>query len=363
MTIDTHPNTPLSWLSVSLVTGEVIAELPDLQCDSIEYHLMEGCTADAALPWDNIPDNWFDALLPGGVALLLVRDEEPLWGGIVTDMQRDADGPSIALKLETIEAYLDSCPVGDKTYTQSLQTEIGRDIVQKWAIDGMRNCLVATADDSDQRRDRTYQDQDDKSVLSAIQELAGIEDGPEWGSWWERQDDGSYRCHIHFSDHYGATEPVTEFSLPQTTQFQLDYQFGKDTGATRVRAVSTADGDTRPSSGWIISPDPYRPVWSLTFTPSTSITDIEQLTGHATAKSISVKDGAKPVNIVLDLLTAPKLGVEWTPGDMVRWDIDYTSDRFPDLSEGVMRIIGYKIEWSGSWTITPITQKEATDGQ
>lgn len=353
-----HPNSPLTWYSVSLVTGEVIAELPDLQCDSVEYHLMEGCTANAKLPWKNIPVNWADVILPGGVAMLLIRDEQPQWGGIVTDAQRDPDGADISLKLETIEAYLDSCPVGDASYSQSAQTQIGRDLVQRWAIDGMRNCLTATADASGTRRDRSYKDPDGKSVLSAIQELAGVENGPEWGSWWEHNPDGSYRCRIHFSDHYGLTEPSTEFSLPSMTSFQLDHEYGSGSGANRIRAVSSADGDTQPTSGWIDHEDPSRPIWPLSFTPSTSITDTDVLKDHAKAKLTRLHGGTKTISIGLDMLTAPKLGTEWTPGDVVRWDVDDAIERFPDLGEGTMRVIGYKIEWTGSWTITPITKME-----
>lgn len=358
-----HANDPLTWLSVSLVTGEVIAELPGLQCDSVEYHLMEGCTATASLPWDHMPDNWLDAILPGGVALLLVQDEQPLWGGIVTDQQRDPDGPAVTLKLETIETYLDACPVGDAIYQQSLQTQIGRDIVQRYAIDGMHNCLIASADYSDMRRDRSYQSQDDKSVLSVIQELTGVEDGPEWGTWWERTQDGTYLCRIHFSDHYGQTDPVTEFSLSAMSGFTLDQAYGNGTGANQIRAVSTADGDTRPTSGWITTPHPNRPTWPLSFTPSTSITSTDILKSHANAKLNQLRNGTSNITIDLDLLTAPKLGVEWTPGDTVKWDIDDAATRFPDLTTGILRIIGYKIAWTGSWTITPITQEADINGQ
>ncbi|MCI1831554.1 MAG: hypothetical protein LKI88_00855 [Bifidobacterium sp.] len=353
--------TSLTWLSVSLVTGEVIAELPNFQCTSVEYHLMETTTASGELPWDGIPVNWYDALLPRGVALLLAQDGVPLWGGVVKDAKRTPSGESIAIQLETIECYLDSCPVGDVTYTQESQTQIVADLIQRFAITDMRNCLTVASDASSTLRDRQYKDSDDKSVLSAIQELSNVINGPEWGCWWRQNGSGGYECAIRVCDHYGSTAPVTGFDLMAMTDFSVDYEYSSGSGANRVRAVSTAEGDVRPTSGWITSDDSTRPVWSYSYTPSTSITSTDTLLAHAQAKLDALRNGTRTLVIALDLLSAPKLGVEWFVGDVVYWDVGDAADRFPDLSSSTARVIGFQISWSESWTLTPILQ-EVDDG-
>lgn len=345
----------LSWVAVSLVDGRPICDLPYLQADTLEYHLMEGTTQSLRLPYDHLPVNWEQATLPGGVAYILTQDEHPIWGGILMDVQMDLADAAFDLKVDTVETYLERPGTGDLEYRQKPQTWIVADIVQRAAITGMRNCLVAKYGDSTVLRDRSYKDTDDKSVLSAIQELANVQNGPEWGHWWELTDKGAYRCVVAARDHYGSVEPVTDFTLSQMTSFGWELDASGTALANRVRAVSTADGDVRPTSSWYSFYDPDRPVWPLSFTPSTSIKDPATLDSHAARMLASRCKGAESRDMGMDLLTAPRLGVEWMPGDMVRWDVTGAGSRMRDgETEGVSRVIGYRISFQGSWTLTPI---------
>lgn len=351
----------LSWVAVSLVDGHPICDLPYLQADTLEYHLMEGTTQSLKLPYDHLPVNWEAATLPGGVAYILTQDEHPIWGGILVDVTSSLAGDALDLKVDTIETYLERPGTGDLEYRQKPQTWIVADIVQRAAITGMRNCLVAKYGDSTILRDRSYKDTDEKSVLSAIQELANIQNGPEWGHWWELTDKGTYRCVIEAKDHYGSTSPVTDFTLSQMTGFVRERDASDTALANRVRAVSTADGDVRPSSSWHSYYDPDRPVWPLSFTPSTSIKDVATLESHAARRLAYRARGTLTHSVDLDLLTAPRLGVEWMPGDMVRWDVTGADSLMPGDTEGIARVIGYRISFQGSWTLTPILQEGAKE--
>lgn len=347
----------LSWVAVSFVDGHPICDLPYLQADTLEYHLMEGTTQEMRLPYDHRPVNWEQATVEGGVAYILTQDETPIWGGILTNVQDDLAGEATELKVDTIETYLERPNTGDLEYRRKPQTWIVADIVQRAAITGMRNCIVARSGDSRILRDRSYKDTDEKSVLSAIQELAGVQDGPEWGHWWELSDDGSYRCVITARDHVGSVEPVTDFTLSQMTGFARERDATGTALANRVRAVSTADGDVRPASSWRSYDDPLRPVWPLSFTPSTSIKDVATLEAHAARRLASRCKGTVSHNASLDLLTAPRLGVEWMPGDTVRWDVTGADSRMPGDTEGAARVVGYRVGFQGSWTLTPILQE------
>lgn len=347
----------LSWVAVSLVDGRPICDLPYLQADTLEYHLMEGTTQEMRLPYDHLPVNWEQATVEGGVAYVLTQDETPIWGGILVDVRSDLAGDALDLKVDTIETYLERPGTGDLEYRRKPQTWIVADIVQRAAITGMRNCIVARSESSQVLRDRSYKDTDDKSVLSAIQELANVQDGPEWGHWWELTDKGSYRCVIEAKDHYGSVEPVTDFTLPQMTAFERERDATGTALANKVRAVSTADGDVRPASSWRSYDDPLRPVWPLSFTPSTSIKDVVTLEAHAARRLASRCKGTVSHSVGLDLLTAPRLGVEWMPGDTVRWDVTGADSRMPGDTEGVARVVGYRVDFQGSWTLTPILQE------
>ena len=351
----------LSWVAVSLVDGHPICDLPYLQADTLEYHLMEGTTQALRLPYDHLPVNWEQATLPGGVAYILTQDEHPIWGGILMDVQMDLADAAFDLKVDTVETYLERPGTGDLEYRQKPQTWIVADIVQRAAITGMRNCITAKYGDSMVLRDRSYKDTDDKSVLSAIQELANIQNGPEWGHWWELTDKGTYRCVIEARDHYGSTSPVTDFTLSQMTGFVREQDASDNALANRVRAVSTADGDVRPSSSWQSYYDPDRPVWPVSFTPSTSIKDVATLESHAAQRLAARACGTVTHSVDLDLLTAPRLGVEWMPGDMVRWDVTGADSLMPGDTEGIARVIGYRISFQGSWTLTPILQEGAKE--
>lgn len=351
----------LSWLAVSLVDGKPICELPCLQAGTLEYHLMEGTTQELSLPYDRLPVNWEAATLVGGVAYILLQGETPIWGGILMSAKDALSGDAMQLKVDTIETYLERPGTGDLVYKSRPQTWIVCDIIQRAAIRGMRNCIAADYEPSAIRRDREYKDTDDKSVLSAIQELANVQDGPEWGHWWTVRDDGSFRCVITARDRYGSRNPSADFSLPAMAGWEREHDATGTALANKVRAVSTADGDVRPSSGWVSYQDPSRPVWPLSYTPSTSIKDVSTLESHARRRLSSRKTGAVSRSVDLDLLTAPRLGEDWMPGDMVSWDITGTGARMPGDTTGRARVIGYRISFQGSWTLTPILQEGDKD--
>ena len=76
------------FLAVSLTSGIVLAEFPDLQVSKLSYRFEETTSDTVMLPWVNIPSNWGEATIPYGVAILLVHGSTVLWGGIVVKRER-----------------------------------------------------------------------------------------------------------------------------------------------------------------------------------------------------------------------------------------------------------------------------------
>lgn len=350
------------FLAVSLVDGTVLAELPDLQLTRLSYRFEEPTSETALLPWHNICRNWSEATMPYQVAVLLVRGETVLWGGIVVKRERSLEGNGISLTLVTVEHYLDSVFVGNHSYVDRDQCDIVKDLVSS-TLAGHRFNLLVEASPSSVRRDRTYDAVSNKTLLSVLQELANVLNGPEWCTMWRRLDDGRYTPVLKVADHIGSSTVATTFDESVMTSFTVTEDYTNGYGANWVLAVSTADADDRPQSDVMTVDQPNRPVVEYVFQPSSSITNKDTLNAHAQSTLLQMVDGTRTVKMGLSLLSAPMIYQEWQPGDLISWDVADERGFFTGFSQGSARIIGYELNFTGVWTITPILQDEVTNAE
>lgn len=344
--------TDFQWLAVELVSGEPIAELPDLQVSKLSIRMEEITDCDAQLPYDNRPVNWLDATAPYKVALLLVHNNVVLWGGIVIKRERSLGGSSVSLTLATVEHYLDSVYITTANYSQLEQTIIIQNLVGMTA--GHRFPISCTAYASSIKRDRNYTADQDKSVLSAMQELSKVINGPEWVSGWQVNDDGeTYSPLIVAGDHIGSSTPVTTFDSTVLDSFTVLEDYSTGYGANRVQASSTAEGEVKPTSSWHSSEDASRPLIEYKYTPSTSIVNTAVLDQHAQQKLVELQDGTTTVSFSASLMDAPQLDSDWKVGDVIEYDVSDDTGQFPDFHHGLLRIIGYDLDFQGAWILTP----------
>lgn len=350
------------FLAVSLVDGTVLAELPELQLTRFSYRFEESTSETALLPWHDICRNWDEVTMPYQVAVLLVRGETVLWGGIVVKRERSLESGGITLTLVTVEHYLDSVHVGNHSYSNRDQCDIVKDLVTS-TIAGHRFNILVEASPSSIRRDRNYDAESDKTLLSVLQELANVLNGPEWCTMWRKLDDGRYTPVLKVADHIGSSTVVTTFDENVMTSFTVTEDYTSGYGANWVLAVSTADAGKRPQSDVTTVVQSNRPVVEHVFQPSSSITNKETLNAHAQSTLLQMMDGTRTVKIGLSLLAAPMIYQEWQPGDLISWDIDDSRGFFTGFSVGSARIVGYEIDFAGVWTITPVLQDEVTDAE
>lgn len=350
------------FLAVSVVDGTVLAELPELQLTRLSYRFEEPTSETALLPWHNICSNWNEATMPYQVAVLLVRGETVLWGGIVVKRERGLESEGVTLTLVTVEHYLDSVHVGNHSYSNRDQCDIVKDLVSS-TLAGHRFNLLVEASSSMVRRDRVYDAESDKTLLSVLQELANVLNGPEWCTMWRRLDNGRYAPVLKVADRIGSPTVVTTFDESVMTSFTVTEDYTSGYGANWVLAVSTADAGDRPQSDVMTVVQPNRPVVEHVFQPSSSITQKDTLNAHAQSTLLQMMDGTKTVRIGVDLLAAPMIYQEWQPGDLISWDIDDSRGFFTGFSKGSARIVGYEIDFTGVWTITPVLQDEVTDAE
>lgn len=342
------------FLAVSLTSGAVLAEFPDLQVAKLSYRFEETTSETMVIPWRNIPSNWNEATNPYGVAILLVRDSTVLWGGIVVKRERALQGSGLSLTVVTVEHYLDSVYVKDHVYSNRDQCEIVVDLVATTLKDH-RFMLSIEASPSAVRRDRTYEESSDKTLLSVLQELSNVQNGPEWCTSW-RNVGGRYVPVLTVADRIGSVTPATTFDESVMTAFRVLEDYTAGYGANMVWAVGDTTGETSLRSDTMVAEQSSRPVVEHVVRPSSSITRKETLDAHASASLQRLRDGTNTMSMTLSLLAAPIVYEEWRPGDVVAWTVSDDDGRFTGFDHGEARVVGYDIDFSGVWTITPTLQ-------
>lgn len=342
----------VQWLAVSLASGFVLAEFPDLQATRLSYRFEETTSGTVMIPWRNIPANWDEATVPYCTAIVLVRGSTVLWGGIVVKRERTLQGDGLSLTLAAVEHYLDSVYVRNHAYSGWEQTWIASDLVTS-TLEGHRFVLDVETSSSTVHRDRTYEESSDKTLLSVLQELSNVQDGPEWCTSW-RADSGRYVPVLTIADRIGSLTPVTTFDESVMTSFKVSEDYTAGYGANMVVAVGDTTGETQLRSDVMVADQSYRPVVEHVVRPSSSITRKETLNAHAFSALQQLRDGTNTVDITLSLMAAPTVYEEWKPGDVVAWTVADDTGRFTGFADGEARVVGYDLDFSGVWTITPV---------
>lgn len=310
--------------------------------------------------------DWRAATEPGRsmMALLDEDTEQPLWAGMVTRRHSDA-GDWVSVDLVTHEGYFDRRYTGDHTYSGSDQATIAADLLSDALAEGVQ--MTVDAPLTGQLRERTYASDEDKTVLSALDELAGIVNGIEWTvdlQWADNANRTALERVVRVRARVGvaSTRPPAVFAMPgAVTDFKYLEDYSAGSGANEVRATSSGEGDTRPESSRWQAVLPGWPVYEHRFTPSTSIVNTSVLDSHAQAELEQTWDGLKQLELTARASAAPRLGEAWSLGDDVA--VQLTCPRFPARLDadgalvsgyaGIVRAVGWEYDLDGD-TVKPL---------
>lgn len=356
----------LSWVSVNANDGSIIADLPNLRVDgALKRTIGRHESQSAVLPLDGAPLNWQTATRKKSVFLVALDEPTegetrglPVWGGMVTSREPN-ESSELPLSLVTAEDYFNDRFVGDETFSAWTQNDIVEYLVDKYAgTDGIP-IRVAKLPGANPARDRTYLDAEDKTLYAVLDELSGIIGGPEWTITWEWVDERSLGLVLTVGARIGAAAPAglgpsSWFHLPgnvQKASLKDGYQRGD--GANDVMAVSSGSADARPQSPRQVATDDGRPKIEYRWSPSTSITEIATLTGHAQRALAGMKGGA----VALAITATREETDTFSLGDDVGFDL--TSLAWPNGISGTARAIGVEIT---DTTITPVLDISGIEG-
>lgn len=361
-----------AWLATEILTGRIIADLPNLSIDTVKRTLMKYDSVQGELPLPTAPENWERVLLPKASCLHLVDGDVPVWGGITLDAER-TDADVLPVSVATVESYFADRYVGDVTYSRVGQNLIVKDLVERYAARGPNGGIpirVVVLDGPGVLRDREYKDRGGKTLYSALRELAGVEGGPEWTVEWEwLHDPERITPVLYVGTRVGVAPapgllPAAVFEMPGPVRaVSTTHSYKAGAGANDVMAYSTANGDEQPQSQHMVTRDAERPTIEYRWSPSSSITEISTLDSHARAKAAEMAGGSRVTSLTAVAQDAPRLGLEWSIGDDVGYVIGgpdrfgaETVPAFPGGFSGVARAIGWELALGEIDVVTPVLQ-------
>ncbi|WP_055527230.1 hypothetical protein [Streptomyces graminilatus] len=353
----------LAWFGCDLQTGGIIEDLPALTpSGALSRRLGDLTTLQATLTLPGAPRGWAEATAPGATLLVAVdtATDTPLWAGAVVSRE-GGSGQSVQLGAATLERYLDGRYPGTQTLIGADQAAVVTALVTPALTDGPP--LVIDAPATGVTLDYLTQDGDDKTILSCLQELMGMDGGPEWtiDVTWNAAHNGfefplrvrpSVGLHTATSCTFDFPGCVAAYTLAES------YEAGK--GATVVVARGEGEGISRLTSsphvatvlianGW--------PRWEYRFTPATGVTDPDQLEAHAARSLALMAQGAQVWSVEAVASRAPRLGQDWGLGDSIHLAVE-TSPRHPAGADMTARCWSWELD-AGADRVRPILVEES----
>ena len=240
----------IHWAAYDPRTGDVLEDLPGLRItSSISQIIGRGDAVTAALPiTDRLTDRWRTATTPKRVVIAGIHDPggpnpadaTVLWAGWV-DHREYGSGPEIVLRLQPPEEWLARNYIAAQAHTQQPGTAIMRSLGLDRVAAQFHGDVIERV--SSKLHDRTYTDDQDKTCLSAMQDLMRIIDGVEFALTWRIDDDGRL-CLVATT----AQKLGRRATLEQPAGVLLDraeWSLAEDAGSTIWTGVATREGDER----------------------------------------------------------------------------------------------------------------------
>ncbi|MGW3321154.1 hypothetical protein [Streptomyces virginiae] len=354
----------LAWYGCDLRSGRIAEELRSLKGGALSRKLGASTSMSATLILAGAPSGWAEATDPGRTLLVAVDASTgvPLWSGI-TLVRAGGSGPEATLTAATPEIYLDRRYPGSYSATGVDQTAVMAALATPAMTDGPP--LVLDTADTGTLIDYTMGDDEDRTILSGLQEVSQMEDGPEWviDTIWGDAAQTRFELVLRIAPTIGTVTdlPAAVFDLPGCIQsYTLAESYEKGSGATRVIARGERSGDVRASSGVFTADDLLANSWALweeRFTPASGVTDTTQLDRHAAEALALMGTGSRAWALEAVASQAPRLGVDWVLGDSIRVDVT-NSPRHPAGAQTIARAYAWSLDVSSN-RLTPTLLEDA----
>jgi hypothetical protein len=338
--------TSYSWIAVDALTGKKWGDLPDFFVDTVSLIIGQTQTETGTYPIssDSTPTDWLLGTVPWSVAVLLIADDaaDPLGGWYINQRVRD-QGDTLSIPLVSGEGYFERRYVGSPGPFNSVdQNTVAASLVSAFAVappsgssglSGLPMIINVVGGAGNKITRTNYLDVNDQTLSTALQELMGVQGGPEYTVTW-RHLSNPERYFPVFNVGTRIGSPVTAGLGPQAV-FEMggtseggsvtsavlteDYSSGKGANFVTATGMTLADG-TRPQQS-ASAADVRRPALEYRWNPSTSITDSATLLAHALQTIPLMKDGSRALTLSTIASEGPIFGRDWFMGDTVGYSI------------------------------------------
>lgn len=341
----------LAWYACDLRTGKIAEELRSLRpSQAITRRIAASTAASFDLALAGAPADWESATEDGRTLLLAVDEAtgQPVWSGITLPREGGSSG-TVRLSAATPESYLDRRFPGDYTATGVDQSTVMAALAAPALTYGPPLVLDTAA--SGTVMDYSVLDDEDRSILSCLQEITNMSGAPEWtvDTLWADAAQSQVQLVLRIRPAIGVqpASPEAVFDMPGClADYVLRESYEKGRGATSViargdrvdgrRATSTVHrADDLLAAGWCL--------WEHRWTPATGVTDVSQLERHATEALALMRTGSKAWTLEATASAAPRLGADWGLGDTIRLQVT-SSPRHPAGVEVVARAYAWSLD-------------------
>ncbi|MGW4784237.1 hypothetical protein [Streptomyces sp. NPDC004230] len=353
----------LAWYGCDLLTGGIVEDLPSLKpTGALSRKLGVSTTLQTELNLAGAPAEWDSALAPGRALIVAVdtATDIPVWSGAVLPRE-GGSANTVQIGAATLEAYLDARYPGTQSMIAADQATVLTNLITPALTGGPPLVIDAVA--TGVTMDYLTDDGDDKTILSCAQEVMGLEGGPEWtiDTAWNAGHSG-FVFPVRIRSAVGTQSAIPEavFDFPGcVSTYTLGESYEQGKGATRVIARGEGEGASRLTSSTHEATDLVAngwPIWEYRFTPSSGITDPDQLDGHAAKSLALMAQGAQVWSIQGVASRSPRVGRDFGLGDSVRFIVDH-SQRHPAGAEVVARCWSWELD-PGADQVRPILVEE-----
>ncbi|MFJ2631052.1 hypothetical protein ACIO6U_03685 [Streptomyces sp. NPDC087422] len=353
----------LAWYGCDLKSGGIIEELPAVTpTQPLGRKLGTVTTGAASLALAGAPRGWEEATTDGLCMLVAVdtATDTPVWPGIILT-RAGGSADTVDLQMVTPEAYFDRRYTGDIAMVGQDQATVMAAVMASAFTDGP--CFVLDSVATGVQMGYSVADSDDRTCLSAAQELMAMQGGPEMTvdvAWNTEHNGFVLPVRIRAAIGTQTQTPEGTFDFPgAVSNYVLAESYEQGKGSNVIVARGEGEGTSRLSSS------PYSAVdliaagwcrWTYRYTPAQGVTDPAQLNAHAASSLALMRLGSQVWSLEATASRAPRIGRDFVLGDSVRLAVEH-SPRHPRGADVVARCWSWQLD-PGADTITPILVQE-----
>lgn len=170
-----------AYYVTDLRTNDVLAELP---LQNVEYDVklsdVGEFSGEIAVNSETVIYDLRETTFPGRTGIYVVRDGEPVWGGMIWKRKYDGNNKKLTILASTFESYLEHrIQLQSATFTNTDQLQIARWILASGDIPGAIQATVSQKT-SPRRRDRTFNGFEFNTHMDELSRLSALIDGFDW---------------------------------------------------------------------------------------------------------------------------------------------------------------------------------------